>query len=119
MTQKMVVKVSMNGHKSRSKALKIAVGLSGVVSASLKGDDKSQIEVTGDGVDPVQLTCLLRKNVGYAELVSVSADGSEKDKEKDETKPSAYVWPFNPPYYVYQEVPSYGYAQQHDPCSIM
>ncbi|XP_021274561.1 heavy metal-associated isoprenylated plant protein 16 [Herrania umbratica] len=121
MKQKMVVKVTMNGHKSRSKALKIAVGLAGVESASLIGDDKSQIEITGDGVDPVQLTSLLRKSVGHAELVSVSAVGGEKKEEPEKEKPKPtepYVWPYNPPYYVYQ-VPD-GYAQFHDPsCSIM
>ncbi|XVF71691.1 hypothetical protein PTKIN_Ptkin12aG0060200 [Pterospermum kingtungense] len=123
MKQKMVVNVTMNGDKSRSKALKIAVGLSGVESASLKGNEKSQIEITGDGVDPVELTSLLRKKVGYAELVSVSAVGGEKKKDKEEeTKAVAqYVWPYNPPYYVY-EVPSYGYANYREApstCSIM
>ncbi|XWS36665.1 hypothetical protein CRYUN_Cryun20dG0104900 [Craigia yunnanensis] len=122
MKQKMVVKVTMNGQKSRSKALKIAVGLSGVESASLKGDDKSQIEVTGDGVDPVQLTSLIRKSVGYAELVSVSAVGGEKKEEKKEEAkpPAAHVWPpYNQPDYVYY-MPSYGYVQHHEPnCSIM
>ncbi|EOX93596.1 hypothetical protein QUC31_004197 [Theobroma cacao] len=121
MKQKMVVKVTLNGHKSRSKALKIAVGLAGVESASLKGDDKSQIEITGEGVDPVQLTSLLRKSVGHAELVSVSAvDGAKKaENEKEDPKPlPPYVWPYNPPYYVYQ-VPD-GYAQYNDSsCSIM
>ena len=97
----------------------------GVESASLKGDDKSQIEVTGDGVDPVQLTSLLRKSVGYAELVSVSAVGGEKKEEKkEETKPpAASVWTpyYSQPHYMY-EVPSYsyGYVQTHEPsCSIM
>ncbi|XWS36666.1 hypothetical protein CRYUN_Cryun20dG0105000 [Craigia yunnanensis] len=122
MKQKMVVKVNMNGQKSRSKALKIAVGLSGVESASLKGDDKSQIEVTGDGVDPVQLTNLIRKSVGHAELVSVSAvDGEKKEEKEEEAKlPAAYVWtPYDHPHYVY-EMPSYGYVQHHEPnCSIM
>ncbi|XVE78264.1 hypothetical protein DITRI_Ditri13aG0130600 [Diplodiscus trichospermus] len=127
MKQKMVVKVtSMNGEKSRSKAMKIAVSLLGVESASLKGDDKSQIEVTGDHqVDPVQLTRLLRKRVGYAELVSVAAVGGEKKEEKKEDvkppPPAAYVWtPYQPPNYVYRE-PSYGYVQQcYEPsCSIM
>ena len=89
----------------------------GVESASLKGDDKSQIEVTGDGVDPVQLTNLIRKSVGHAELVSVSAvDGEKKEKKENEVKPAAYVWPYNPPYYLYE----YGYGQHHEPsCSIM
>ncbi|KAE8695275.1 subtilisin-like protease-like [Hibiscus syriacus] len=113
----MVVKVSMNGDKSRSKALKIAVGLSGVESAALKGDDKSQIEVTGDGVDAVKLTSLLRKRVGHAELVSVADASGDKKEEKDETKseqPPNYI-----PYY-YQAVPSYGYVENYGPsCSIL
>ncbi|KAB2003882.1 hypothetical protein ERO13_D11G154000v2 [Gossypium hirsutum] len=114
MKQKMVVKVTMKGEKSRSKALKIVVGLSGVESASLKGDDKSQIEVTGDGVDAVKLTSLLRKGVGYAELVSVSA-ADKKDDKKDETK-------LLPPFYYYQcqPVPPYGYVENYGPsCSIL
>ncbi|XP_022759840.1 heavy metal-associated isoprenylated plant protein 16-like [Durio zibethinus] len=120
MKQTIVVKVTMNGDKSRSKALKIVVGLSGVESASLKGDDKSQIEVTGDGFDPVKLTSKLRKSVGHTELVSVSAVGGEKkDEKKDEEKPAAYVWPYNQPLYVHQAVPSYGYVQQYDPCTII
>ncbi|KAK8694224.1 hypothetical protein V6N13_071780 [Hibiscus sabdariffa] len=127
MKKKMLVKVTMNGDKSRSKALKIAVGLSGVESASLKGDDKSQIEVTGDGVDAVKLTSLLRKSVGHAELVSVADEKKEEKKEEPKPKPKPepptpiyYVsTPYYPRYY-YQPVPSYGYVQDHGPsCSIM
>ncbi|GMI66302.1 hypothetical protein HRI_000299500 [Hibiscus trionum] len=116
----MVVKVTMNGDKSRSKALKIAVGLSGVESASLKGDDKSQIEVTGDGVDAVKLTSLLRKSVGHAELLSVADAGGEKKEEPKSEPPLYHVQtPYYPPYY-YQAVPSYGYVEDHGPsCSIM
>ena len=124
MKQQLVLKVSMNGDKSRSKALKVAVGLSGVESASLKGDDKSQIEVTGDGVDAVKLASQLRKSVGFAELVSVSAAGGEKKEEKkDDPKPEppfCYVSPpFNPSYHYY---PSYEYVDNYGPsppCSIM
>ncbi|XVE78263.1 hypothetical protein DITRI_Ditri13aG0130500 [Diplodiscus trichospermus] len=119
MKQTMVVKVTMKCPKCRSKAMKIAVSLSGVVSAKWKGDDKSQIEVTGDEVDPVQLTRLLRKGMGYAELVSVAVvDGKKKEEE---VKPLAWVsTPYQPHNVVYME-PSYGYVQQsHEPsCSIM
>ncbi|KAI5576369.1 hypothetical protein BDE02_09G040600 [Populus trichocarpa] len=80
MKQKIVIKVTGNGPKSRTKALRIAVGLSGVESARLGGEDKSQIEVVGDGVDAVQLTNLLRKKVGYAELASVEAVGEKKER---------------------------------------
>ncbi|ESR61106.1 hypothetical protein CICLE_v10017259mg [Citrus x clementina] len=71
MKQKVVIKLSLEGHKSRSKALKIAVRVSGVESVALKGDDRSQIEVTGDGMDPVLLTSLLRKTMRFAELLTV------------------------------------------------
>ncbi|KAF2284734.1 hypothetical protein GH714_029737 [Hevea brasiliensis] len=81
MKQKVVIKVSLNGTKSRSKALKIAVSVSGVESAALGAQDKSQIEVVGD-IDAVKLTTQLRKNVGHAELVSVSAAGEKKEEER-------------------------------------
>uniref|UniRef100_A0A251V2H3 Heavy metal-associated domain, HMA n=1 Tax=Helianthus annuus TaxID=4232 RepID=A0A251V2H3_HELAN len=68
--QKIVVKVSMNSDKKTQKALQIAVGVS-VESASFVGSDKDQIAVTGEGIDSVELTTLLRKKVGYTELVSV------------------------------------------------
>ncbi|XP_022769931.1 heavy metal-associated isoprenylated plant protein 16 [Durio zibethinus] len=113
MKQKMVVRVTMSGNKSRSKALKIAVGLPGVESASLIGDDKSQIELTGEEVDPVQLIRLLKNSLRHAELVSVSTvDGDKKEEKKEDEKPPVYVWDPNPPYYMY-EVP-------HEPsCSIL
>ncbi|GMI66301.1 hypothetical protein HRI_000299400 [Hibiscus trionum] len=113
----MVVKVHMSTEKARTKALKIAVGLSGVESASLKGDDKSQIEVTGDGVDAVKLTSQLRKHVGYAELLSVADD--KKEEKKDGTKLEPPLYCVSAPYYC-QAVPPYGYVQDYGPsCSIM
>ncbi|XP_052877196.1 heavy metal-associated isoprenylated plant protein 16-like [Gossypium arboreum] len=98
-----------------------------VESASLKGDDKSQIEVTGNGVDAVKLASLLRKSVGFAELMSVSADGGEKKEEKkDDPKPEppfCYVsLSFNPSYHYYQAMPSYEYVDNYGPspsCSIL
>ncbi|KAI4347815.1 hypothetical protein L6164_008596 [Bauhinia variegata] len=65
MKQKVLIEVSMNDQKSRSKALKTAVGLSAkkirVETAALQGQAKDQIEVTGEGIDAVQLTRMLRK----------------------------------------------------------
>ncbi|XP_012067039.2 heavy metal-associated isoprenylated plant protein 16-like [Jatropha curcas] len=106
MKQKIVIKVSMNGHKSRSKALKIVVGVSGVESAALGKDDKNQIEVIGEGVDAVKLTSLLRNKLGkkdcltcflsnnktYAELVSVSPVGDKADEKKEEAKVQPVNW---------------------------
>ncbi|XP_011009814.1 PREDICTED: uncharacterized protein LOC105114819 [Populus euphratica] len=115
MKQKIVIKVTVSGPKSRSKSLQIAVGFSGVESAGLGGQDKSQIEVVGDGVDAVELTNCLRKKVGYAEIVSVAAVGEKKEEKKPEAVaqpvlwsvygggvPQTYIHPIPPPNY-YQD----------------
>ncbi|KAK0591081.1 hypothetical protein LWI29_035419 [Acer saccharum] len=99
MKKKLVIKVSMNGQKSRSKALKTVVGASGVESVELKGADKSQIEVTGDGFDPTVLTQLLRKKVGRADLVSYEEKKDEKMENEAELQvaamPAIYgMWPY-------------------------
>lgn len=131
--QKIVIKVTVKGPRCRSKALKIAVGLSGkqnlpctqvlelqylvetmhlwansddqlvdgfffcdsvgVESAGLAGQDKSHIEVVGDGVDAVELTNLLRKKVGYAELASVTAVEEKKEDKKPESAAQPVFWP--------------------------
>ncbi|KAJ4843410.1 hypothetical protein Tsubulata_030355, partial [Turnera subulata] len=137
--QKFIIKVSMNGLKSRSRAMKIVVSLSGVESATLVGEDKTQIEVVGDGVDPVEITNLLRKRMagrtnclvrrdgtGYAELIKVEVVKNEEDqggKEEDQKKGSSsetmvrpLVWQHGfsstTPQYIYVEPP-------YSPCSIL
>lgn len=87
----------------------------------MKGDDKSQIEVTGVDVDPVKLTSRLRKSVGHADLVSL-IDADKKEEEKPGPPPPEFVWTtYNPPCQWYSE-PQYGYVLQHEhepSCSIM
>ncbi|XP_044503667.1 heavy metal-associated isoprenylated plant protein 16-like [Mangifera indica] len=127
MKQKVVIKVtSLNGQKSRSKAMKIAVGVSGVESAALKGDDKTQIEITGDGMDAVALTNLLRKKVGHAELVSVAPAGGGDNKEESkptETGPTiqsleVLPYPGGVHYYVFAADRPYD-PYYNNSCSIM
>ncbi|XP_024967800.1 heavy metal-associated isoprenylated plant protein 47-like [Cynara cardunculus var. scolymus] len=98
--QKIVVKVTMTSDKKTRKALKIAVSLCGVESASIVGSDKDQIAVTGEGIDSVELTTLLRKGVGYTELVSVGPV-----EEKKESKATVEIHPYQ--YYYDYYVPSY------------
>ena len=82
-------------------------------SVALQGEDNSQIVVVGDNIDSVNLTSLLRKKVGYAELTSVSPFSTEGAKQKQETKPSesgiqSMVWPTfqaGVPYYYQPSVP--------------
>ncbi|KAG7010798.1 Heavy metal-associated isoprenylated plant protein 46, partial [Cucurbita argyrosperma subsp. argyrosperma] len=93
MKQKIVIRVSMKrGAKYRSKALKIAASVSGdIETISLVGDDKDKIEVVGD-LDPIELTEMLRKRFGCAQLESVSVVEAKKEdedmnKDKDENEP--------------------------------
>ncbi|KAK4846446.1 hypothetical protein QYF36_017288 [Acer negundo] len=121
MKQKVVIKVTMNDQKSRSKALTIVVGAFGVESVALKGDDKSQIEVTGDGFDPTVLTQLLRKKVGHADLVSYGEKRDEKKENEAELQvtamPDIYgTWPYYEAVQVVRD--PYPYYEQNS-CSIM
>ncbi|KAG5545860.1 hypothetical protein RHGRI_018126 [Rhododendron griersonianum] len=70
--QRIVIKVVLKGKKSRSKIWEIVGKLPGVESVAFAGQDKNHVVVTGDGIDSVELTVLLRKKVGSSELVSVS-----------------------------------------------
>lgn len=68
-----------------------------------------QIEVTGEDIDAVTITKLLRKNIGFAEVVTVAPveeKKEEKPKEKEkEPEPVPVIWPLygGPPYYA-QEI---------------
>ncbi|GAU18576.1 hypothetical protein TSUD_325680, partial [Trifolium subterraneum] len=90
----------MDNPKFRSKAMKIAVGISGVESAAIGGDNKDEIEVIGE-IDPVTLTNLLRKRFCRVELVSVGPvekKEEKKEKNKDEKKEEAIVTYYCPTY---------------------
>ncbi|KAG6407132.1 hypothetical protein SASPL_130116 [Salvia splendens] len=117
MKVKIVVRVSMNDEKSRSKALKITVGISGVESAALAGAEKDQVVVVGESIDAVVLTRQLRKGVGHAELVSVGED-------KKEEKPAAaaavpFVWSYAPSYPGYNSDLVYETRSSDPACTIM
>ncbi|XP_052177654.1 heavy metal-associated isoprenylated plant protein 46-like [Diospyros lotus] len=79
MQRKVVIKFCMNSNKSHSKVLTNAAGFTGVEEVALNGED--QIVVVGDGIDSVALTTLLRKKVGYAELVSVESPEPEEEND--------------------------------------
>ncbi|KAM4071110.1 hypothetical protein ACB094_11G036700 [Castanea mollissima] len=132
MKQKVVIRVTLNNGKknARSKAMQVAVSLQGVESVSLQGEDSSQTVVVGDDIDSVNLTSLLRKKVGFAELTSVSPVSTEGEKPKQETKPSesgiqSMIWPTyqaGVPYYYQPSVPYYAYdvtGYNQNTCTIM
>ncbi|KAL0009016.1 hypothetical protein SO802_010518 [Lithocarpus litseifolius] len=122
MKQKVVIRVNLNNGKknARTKALQIAVGVQGVESVSLQGEDSSQIVVVGNDIDSVHLTSLLRKKVGSAELMSlapISYEG-EKQQEPKHNGIQSMVWPAyqaSVPYYYTYDVPD----NNQDSCTIM
>ncbi|KAK1389179.1 Heavy metal-associated isoprenylated plant protein 39 [Heracleum sosnowskyi] len=119
MKQKVVIKVAMcSPKKSRVKAMKIAATSYGVEAVALKGDDKDQIEVIGEGIDTIELAKSLRKYVGRADVVSVGPFKEEKKDEKKDPVPICYYGYTCPPC-SYGPAPCY-YEPCRDPsCSIM
>nr|CAD1831429.1 unnamed protein product [Ananas comosus var. bracteatus] len=113
----MVLKVSMEDPKRRSKALRIATGFIGVISASLEGD---RIVVVGEGVDSIKLTTALRKRMSYAELISVAPVEAKKEESKQpEAKIVQSAVPL--PYHNFTVLPPYPYFTQdytYDPYRI-
>ena len=98
-----------------------------MVQAALE-QEKNQIEVTGDDIDVVLLTTLLRKSLKYAEVVSVSPVEKKEEEKKEEEKKEAealkYVWPPYMTPLTYYQVPETGYVSYVQPyqdpsCSIM
>lgn len=92
-------------------------------SVALVGPNKEQIAVTGEGFDSVQLAIMLRKNLGYAEILSVGLIEEKKPAKSSqkETKdiPMLVEYPYLQHYYghsvplqVFHEVPS-------NSCTIM
>ncbi|KAK1389181.1 heavy metal-associated isoprenylated plant protein 47-like [Heracleum sosnowskyi] len=123
MKQKVVIKVAMcSPKKSRVKAMKIAATSYGVEAVALKGDDKDQIEVIGEGIDTIELAKSLRKYVGRADVVSVGPFNEEKIEEKtNENKDPVPICScgYTCPPSSYGPAPCY-YEPCRDPsCSIM
>ncbi|KAH7684205.1 hypothetical protein IHE45_05G229100 [Dioscorea alata] len=126
--QKMVMKLTMEDAKKRSKALKTAVSFSGVISAGLEGEAKDRLVVIGEGVDSISLTIILRKKMGHVELVSVSSYDEKKDgkkennnniKNKSKGEDTKYVLPYQ--YHFVSQPYMHGcYDNRYDPsCSLL
>ncbi|KAK4279106.1 hypothetical protein QN277_016861 [Acacia crassicarpa] len=123
MPKKITIKVEVRNEKGRIKAMKIASGRPGVNSVAMEGDGRDQLVVTGEGVDSVKLTNLLRKKLGHATIVSVKyvkkkwcMEGKDDDDESSLEHFRYYCSPY-PPTPHYQQV-VYD-PQPHNSCSIL
>ncbi|XLV03290.1 hypothetical protein S245_017627 [Arachis hypogaea] len=96
MKQKIVIEVTMENEKWRSKALKIASEEKGVTSVSVNGDNK--LEVIGDNVNTVCLAKQLSKLFCPVTILSVEVLKPIKEKEKEKAKEKEVAPPpENPP----------------------
>ncbi|XP_065876515.1 uncharacterized protein [Euphorbia lathyris] len=68
-----VLKVALFDRESRSKALKFAVEIVGVQSARFLGTDKGLMEIVAKGIEAGQVSYLLGKKIGLAQIISVSS----------------------------------------------
>ncbi|KAI8008509.1 Heavy metal-associated isoprenylated plant protein 46 [Camellia lanceoleosa] len=82
MKLKMVIKLYMNEEKHRSKAMKTVIGVDGIESVALGGEEKDQLEVLGSSFDAILLVQLLRKTVCRAHLISVSTSRWPNDRSQ-------------------------------------
>lgn len=99
-----------------------------MISVTVDGD---RIIVVGEGVDSVALTTVLRKKMGYVELVSVGAAAAEEKRDEKKkstgTSTSAESMSWHPAmsswqYQVPQQVPYMYHVHEpnhQDNCSIM
>ena len=74
----------MSCDRSRSKAMSMAAKKAGVTSVVITGDTRGQLEVVGEGVDPVCLVNCLRKKLGDAHIVQVEEVKEKNPEEKEE-----------------------------------
>ncbi|XP_065023621.1 uncharacterized protein LOC135649311 [Musa acuminata AAA Group] len=113
MKQKIVIKVQIKCDKCRSKAMKLVaatgvdsvgdrrrrhrsckvekVGHLVIVGDDIDPEDKDHLVIVGDDIDPANLTCILRKKVGHANILKV-----EKAKKKHKLESVVHLYPNYP-----------------------
>ncbi|URD97112.1 Glycosyl transferase family 8 [Musa troglodytarum] len=82
--QKIVIKINVICDRCRNKALKLASSVRGVESVAIQGRNRNRVVVTGEGVDSVYLTSILRKKMGYAEIICISRVNIDEVQECEE-----------------------------------
>ncbi|WOL12087.1 hypothetical protein Cni_G20851 [Canna indica] len=125
MKQKIVIKVQISCKKCRIKAMKLVASAEGVDSVAVEGENKDQLVIVGDGVDPACLTHTLRKKVGHADIIKVEEVKIAKQEEKKPNagppKPVVHWYPNYPPcpQLVYYDDYYACRSSNSDNCSIM
>ncbi|XP_058081004.1 heavy metal-associated isoprenylated plant protein 47-like isoform X2 [Magnolia sinica] len=123
MKKKIVMEVQMSCEKCRTKAMEVAASMEGVTSVAIGGNENERIVVEGEGVDPADLACLMKKKVGRTKLITVEdvKPKEEKESKKEEDEKD------HPPQWIqhYYQYPQYVAVHEtvYDPspsvCSLM
>ncbi|KAJ1697836.1 hypothetical protein LUZ63_006348 [Rhynchospora breviuscula] len=106
----MEIKLSVQDKKKRKKALTTAAGMEGVISVKL--GDENRLVVVGEGTDVVELTTLLRKKLGYAEVISVTSS-DENPGTREDDMPNTSTQGNNYTNYQYGVPSPYGYPYRY------
>ncbi|KAL3734560.1 hypothetical protein ACJRO7_023847 [Eucalyptus globulus] len=71
--QEIIIQMAMHCNKCRSKAMRILPKqmVRNVISVAIRRPERDWLEVIGEGVDPAELTCSLRRKFCTAAIVSV------------------------------------------------
>lgn len=91
----------------------------GVEYVGVEGEDKNQLVVVGDGVDPANLTSCLRKKMGNAELLKVEVVSAGTKPAAKEEATTTVITPYPqqlcpyPSYYSRPPVVVYPYPDGH------
>ncbi|MQM08935.1 hypothetical protein Taro_041797 [Colocasia esculenta] len=127
MKQKVAIRLQMDDEKKRRKAMKLVARLAGLSSASIEGPQKDRMVVVGEGLDSVALTRLLRKNMGFAELISVATMRKDEEEERRSGSTPAVGWSAyggggaaypTPVQYYYVNQPRDGYTEDPSCCTM-
>nr|XP_009783945.1 PREDICTED: uncharacterized protein LOC104232429 [Nicotiana sylvestris] len=104
--------------KNQSKVLLIAAKIPGVEKVAIEGEEKNELMVIGEEIDAAELVTILRKKVGFANIVSIGPVDDEKKEEKQKEEvansisPLVYGNGLIPPFQIWEvRYPTY--------CSIL
>ncbi|XP_051125174.1 heavy metal-associated isoprenylated plant protein 47-like [Andrographis paniculata] len=118
MKVKILMEVPMETEKCKSKAMQIAVSITGVSSVSVGGKTGNELTVIGEDVDAVFLATSLRRKFCFARIMTIEEvkPPSPPPKPKPEPEPKCQATPIC--YYPWQPPVCVG-PPSPEPCSIM
>ncbi|KAM3204136.1 hypothetical protein P3L10_027545 [Capsicum annuum] len=101
-------KSQCSSSKNQRKILSNAAKIPGLEKVAIEGEEKNELMVIGEGIDVEKLVTILRKKVGFADVVSV--DLVDKKKEEQPIVPLVYGNYQMPPLQFWEVRDPYNYS---------